>query len=254
MQWWVGAFNGRTAYAANTTNEPEIVGRVRFYPWRKSKSDWFKQLAFGGSIAHSRSRGLSNDLSFNGTLPDAAYTFFPQFRINGPIERYEGEFTYIKNGFALRGEYVQMQQQRYGVGSETAGGLGFLTLPGIGAKAWNIGSDLSADRRKAAGERHAPGEASAVRPGYSRAERTRLGSLGGWLRATPAFRRTRPAANFLDFYTPGFVPTYDYHTDQFTFGVNWYLNYWVKYQVNVERRSAASSPAPPGSCRRISLW
>ena len=42
-----------------------------------------------------------------------------------------------------------------------------------------------------------------------------------------------PAANFLSFYTPGFVPQYDYHTDQFTFGVNWYLNYWVKYQFNV---------------------
>ena len=42
-----------------------------------------------------------------------------------------------------------------------------------------------------------------------------------------------PAANFLNLYTPGFVPAYDFHTDQITFGVNWYLNYWVKYQFNV---------------------
>jgi phosphate-selective porin len=34
-------------------------------------------------------------------------------------------------------------------------------------------------------------------------------------------------------YTPGFVPTYSYRTDQFTFGLNWYLNYWVKYQFNI---------------------
>jgi phosphate-selective porin len=42
-----------------------------------------------------------------------------------------------------------------------------------------------------------------------------------------------PAANFLNFYTPEFVPQYDYHTDQIQFGINWYLNYWIKYQFNV---------------------
>src|ERR1700751_2869051 len=133
VQWWAGAFNGRNGVAPNVTNEPEFVGRLRFYPWRKSKNDWFKQFAFGGSITHSRSRGLSGDLSFNGTLPNGTYAFFPQLRINGPIERYEGEFTYIHSSFALRGEYVQLQQQRYGVGSEQVGGLAFLTLPGVGA-------------------------------------------------------------------------------------------------------------------------
>jgi phosphate-selective porin len=30
------------------------------------------------------------------------------------------------------------------------------------------------------------------------------------------------------------VPTYDKHTDQFSVGVNWYLNYWVKFQSNVD--------------------
>ena len=28
------------------------------------------------------------------------------------------------------------------------------------------------------------------------------------------------------------MPTFKDHTDQFTFGINWYLNYWVKYQTN----------------------
>jgi phosphate-selective porin len=30
------------------------------------------------------------------------------------------------------------------------------------------------------------------------------------------------------------VPTYDYHTDEVTFGLNWYLNYWVKYVVDLD--------------------
>jgi len=129
VQYWAGAFNGKGGVTNNTTNEPEFVGRLRFYPWRKSKNDWFKQLAFGGSISHSRSRGLSNDTSFTATLPDAAYTFFPSLHINGPVERYEGEFTYLKGPYGVRGEYVQLQQQRYAVGAETVGGLGFLTIP-----------------------------------------------------------------------------------------------------------------------------
>ncbi|HWY57067.1 MAG TPA: porin [Terriglobales bacterium] len=232
VQWWAGAFNGRNGVTANATNEPEFVGRLRFYPWRKSKKDLFKQLAFGGSISHGRSRGLSGDLSFSGLLPDATYAFFPQLRINGPTERYEGEFTYIKSGFALRGEYVQLQQQRYAVGSETPGGLAFLTIPGVGAKAWNIGATylLTGEKRP--------------ENGTPRVKRPLLGpdtpggkgrGWGAWEVAArySGIQANAPASSFLNFYTPGFVPAYDYHTDQITFGVNWYLNYWVKYQFNV---------------------
>ena len=60
--------------------------------------------------------------------------------INGPITRYEGETTYLTDGFAFRGEYVQLQDQRYGIGSETPGGLAFFTYPGVGGKAWNLSS------------------------------------------------------------------------------------------------------------------
>jgi len=232
VQWWAGAFNGRGGVTANVVNEPEFIGRLRFYPWRKTKNDWLKQLAFGGSIGHARSRGLSNDVSFSATLPDAAYTFFPQLAINGPIERYEGEVTYIKGPYALRGEYVQMQQQRYGVGSETPGGLGFLTLPGVGAKAWNIGTTylLTGEKRP---ENGAP---RVKHPLFG--PDTPGGKGHGWGAWELAVRYSgiqanAPAANFLNYYTPGFVPQYDDHTDEITFGINWYLNYWVRYQFNV---------------------
>ena len=32
---------------------------------------------------------------------------------------------------------------------------------------------------------------------------------------------------------PGYVPTFNYHTDEITMGLTWYPNYWVKYQVNL---------------------
>lgn len=232
MQWWAGAFNGRGGVTSNVTNEPDFVGRVRFYPFRKSKGDWLKQLAFGGSIDHARSRGLSNDVSFSGTLPDAAYTFFPQLRINGPIERYEGEFTYLKGPFAVRGEYVQMQEQRWDVGSETPGGLGFLSVPGIGAKAWNIGTTylLTGEKRPENGTPRV--KRPLFGPDTPGGKGRGIGAFEVGLRYT-GIQANSPGETIFNPFTPGLVPTYDFHTDEITFGINWYLNYWVKYMVNV---------------------
>jgi phosphate-selective porin len=232
VQWWAGVFNGRNGVAPNATNEPEFVGRLRFYPFRKGKNDWTKQLAFGGSISHSRSRGLSGDVSFNGALPDAAYTFFPALQINGPIQRYEGEFTYLKGPWGLRGEYVQLQQQRYDVGSETPGGLGFISAPGIGAKAWNIGTTYLLTREK----RPENGTPRVKNPLFG--PDTPGGKGRGWGAFEAGVRYTgiqanAPGETLSNPFTPGLVPTYDYHTDEITLGLNWYPNYWVKYQVNV---------------------
>ena len=232
VQYWVGAFNGKGYTLANTTNEPEFIGRLRFYPWRKSKSDWFRQLAFGGSIDHARARGLSGDQSFNATLPDATYTFFPQFAINGPIERYNGEFTYIKSRFSLRGEYDQLNQFRESVGSEQAGGLGFLSLPGIIAKAW----DLSTTYLLTGEKRPENGTPRVKNPLFGPDTPGGQGrGRGAW---ELAFRFTgiqanEPQADFLTYYTPGFVPGFNDHTVEYTAGVNWYPNYWVKYVLNV---------------------
>jgi phosphate-selective porin len=232
VQYWAGAFNGRGGVTANVTNEPDFVGRVRFYPWRKTKNEWLRQFAFGGSIDHARSRGLSNDVSFSGLLGNGAYTFFPQLPINGPIQRYEGEFTYITGPFAARGEYVQLQEQRDGIGSLTPGGIGFLTAPGIGAKAWNIGATYLLTGEK----RPENGTPRVKRPLFG--PDTPGGQGRGWGAWELAVRYSgiqanAPAANFLNYYTPGFVPQYNAHTDEISFGINWYMNYWVKYQFNV---------------------
>jgi len=233
MQWWAGAFNGRGGVTNNVVNEPEVVGRLRFYPWRNTNNDWFKDFAFGGSVSYGHSRGLSGDVSFSGTIPDQTYTFFPSLAINGPITRYEGEFSYLKGPYAVRGEYVQLQEQRDGVGSLTPGGLGFLTLPGIGAKAWNISTTYLLTGEK----RPENGTPRVRRPLFG--PDTPGGQGRGWgaweigVRYS-GIQANAPAANFLNYYAPGFVPQYNDHTDQITFGFNWYLNYWVKYQFNVD--------------------
>lgn len=94
-QYWVGLFNGQGLLQSGTTNEPEVVGKVSFSPWKQSESPWLKGFVIGGSTEHSRSKGLANELSFSGLMTDSSYTFFPQFRINGGIARYNGFFTWV---------------------------------------------------------------------------------------------------------------------------------------------------------------
>ena len=232
VQYWLGAFNGKGYALANTTNQPEVVGRLRFYPWRKTTSTWFKQLAFGGSVDFARSRGLSGDQSFSATLPDAAYTFFPQFAINGDIQRYNGEFTYLRGPFSVRGEYDQLDMDRTNVGSLQAGGLGFLSLPAIRARAWDVSTTylLTGEKRP---------ENGTPRVGHPLFGPDTPGGQGRGRGAWElAFRYTgiqadEPGVNLENYYTPGYVSAFNDHTDEFTFGLNWYPNYWVKYVVNV---------------------
>ncbi len=232
VQYWLGAFNGKGYALVNTTNQAEIIGRLRFYPWRKSKSDWFKQLAFGGSIDRARSRGLSGDQSFSGNLPDAAYNFFPQFAINGPIQRYNGEFTYLKSKFALRGEFDQLNMSRDNVGSDQVGGIGFLSLPSIIAKAWDISATYMLT-----GEKQPENGTPRVKnplfgPDTPGGKGRGWGAWGVGLRYM-GIQAKEPGADFLNYYTPGFVPTFNYHTDEITMGLTWFPNYWVKYQINL---------------------
>jgi phosphate-selective porin OprO/OprP len=232
VQYWASAFNGKGILTANTTNEPEVIGRLRFYPWKKKKDHIVQGLAFGGAIGHGRSRGLSNENSFGAAMPDAAYTFFPSFRTNGPIERYNGEATWAHGPWALRAEYDQLNQFRRAVGSETSDNLGFVSLPGIVAKA-GYGSITYLLTGEARPENGTP---KVKHPFLGPEEKGKRG-WGAW---ELGFRYSSIQAHELGInllnnpITPGFVPTFINHTDQFTFGVNWYLNYLVKYQVNLD--------------------
>jgi phosphate-selective porin len=234
VQWWAGAFNGKGILANNTTNQPEIIGRLRFYPWRKKKNSIVQGFAFGGSVGFGRTRGLSQELSFSGTLPDTVYTFFPQFRINGSVERYNGELTWVHGPWAVRAEYDQLNQFRRNVGSEQSDNLGFISLPGIVAKAGygQITYLLTGETRPENGT-------PKVKHPFLGPETSAGGSSSGKGAFELAFRYDaiqahEPGINLLNNpLTPGFVSTFIDHTDEFTFGLNWYLNYWVKYQVNI---------------------
>jgi len=235
VQYFAGAFNGKGTLGANTTNEPEVVGRLKLYPWRKKKDSWFQGFAVGGSIAHGRTRALSNELSFNGALPDAAFTFFPRFAINGPVERYEGDLTWVKGPWAVRGEYVQLNQFRRAL-SSFAGGTGQTDLPGVVAKAFYGGATylLTGEKRP---------ENGAVRPKRPFFAPEGGHGPGAW---ELKFRYSKIQAITPDTpFSTGVLPGANAHAEQFTSGVNWYPSYFVRYSVdfNVDR---ARSPTVGG--------
>jgi phosphate-selective porin len=242
VQYWGGIFNGKGLITNNTTNEPEVVARIRFQPWKSSENSILKDFAVGGSVNHARSRGLSNELSFSGALNDGTYSFFPQYRINGGIERYNGFFIFRRGPLGVRGEYTQGLWKRDNIGALQLGGIGFQTLPGIvgkGAYA-QVNYLLTGESEpenalprvkhpvigpSSPGETGGPGwGAWMVKFRYSWLE----GKAGGANCTTPV--DTCPI-------TPAIFPAQSDHTDQFTGGINWYLNYWVllKMDFSVDR-------------------
>jgi hypothetical protein len=242
-QYLVGVFNGQGLIQNGTTNEPEITGKVRFIPWKQSGNIWLKGFALGGSAEHSRSKALVNELSFNGLLTDNTYNFFPQQRINGGIQRYNGFFSWLSGPWTVRGEYTQVLEKRDGIGSFVNGGVGFNTLPGVvgkgasGIVTYFLTGESTPDNSMPRVKHsligpNSPGETGG--PGW-----------GAWqLKFRYSWVQGRAAGATCDLSTipacplaPGTVPTYSDHTDQITAGLNWYLNYWVmvRSDLNIDR-------------------
>ena len=232
FQYWAGAFNGKGFSVTNTTSVPEAVGRVRFYPWRSKKDSVLHGFAFGGSIAFSKTRGLSNEQSAPMNMTDAAYAWFPQFPVNGDVWRYEGEFTYLKGPWGFRDEYVIAQYDRTGVGTEQLGGLGFANLPNIRFQGWNSSVTYLLTRET----RPENGTPRVKHPVFGpTTEAGGARGLGAWELGFrySGIQGNEPGVFFNNIFTPQLVPTFNMHTDQFTVGLNWYLNYWVRFQTNV---------------------
>jgi phosphate-selective porin len=243
-QYWVGVFNGQGILQSGTTNEPEVIGKVRFSPWKQSTNPWLKGFAIGGSIEHSRSKGLAGELSFSGLMTDSSYIFFPQFRINGGIQRYNGFFSWVDGRWGVRGEYTQILEKRTGIGSIVPGGVGFNSLPGVVGKGTYgmVTYLLTGESEPENGMprvRHpvvgpnSPGE-SGGGPGWGAWQlKFRYSWLEGKAPGATCDATTIPACPL----TPGIVPAFSDHTDQITAGLNWYLNYWVlaKSDVNIDR-------------------
>jgi phosphate-selective porin len=242
-EYWGGLFNGQGLLASGTTNEPEIVGRLRFSPFKNTQIDWLKSLGVGGSFEHSRSKGLANEVSYSGAMNDGTYTFFPQFKINGNVNRYNAFLSWLSGPLGIRAEYAHLEQDRSNIGSLATGGIGFNSQPAVTGEGFYVSAiyfltgetdplnALPRVRHPVIGPA-SPGESGA--PGWGAwALKFRYSRLQGNAPGSACDATTIPACVI----TPVIAPGFDDRTDQFTFGVNWYLNYWVlvKSEVSLDR-------------------
>jgi hypothetical protein len=203
VQYWVGAFNGKGTQNLNTTSTPEGVGRLRFSPWRNTSNEWLKGLAIGGAFARGQSGPNSN--SFGALLPDGTLTFFKADPINGPVTRANGDFTWTKGLLALRGEYDQLNQFRRGLGARST------NLPGVVGKGYYATATylLTGEKRPENGQ-------AKPRHAFLMEEH----GIGAW-ELKFRYANLQAAAG-----------SQENRVDEFSSGINWYPNYFVRYMID----------------------
>ena len=107
-----------------------------------------------------------------------------------------------------------------------------MSLPGITGKAYDVSASYILTHEK----QPENGTPRVRRPTFGPDTPGGKGrGLGAWEVAAriTGLHANEPGTNLLNLYTPGYVATFDYHTTEYTIGLSYYPNYWVKYMVNL---------------------
>ena len=140
VAYYLEAYNGRGILGLNDTDTPEVGGRLRFKPFQGIEG--LRNFAFGGAVSQGQH---AEGFSFEGRTASRSVTFFDRVPVRGKVTRANAEFEWVQPQFSLRGEFIQTNQARDGLG--TGGG----NLPGVVAKGYSLetsylfGGDTEAD-------------------------------------------------------------------------------------------------------------
>ena len=201
FQYYAGAFNGLGELTSNTSSTPEGYLRLRFTPFRSQGPAILKNFSFGGAFAEGRH---TDGVSFRGRTASRSVSFFRRVPVNGKIVRSNAEFWWRFKNFSLRGEYDQTHQHRQNLGP------GGTNLPGVIGKGYLVQATYLLTGEKKTESGITPNSAF-------------LGSPGGRGAWELAFRYENLQ---MDDAIDG------NRADAFTFGVNWWLTKFVRYQSN----------------------
>jgi phosphate-selective porin OprO/OprP len=216
VEYYAGAFNARRDVNLNTASTPEAYVRVRFNPFKSSGPPVLQNFSLGGAFADGRHKG---DNSFAGRTASQSAIFFKAVPVNGEIVRANAEFWWRYKRFSLRGEYDQTHQSRENLG---AGGG---NLPGVVGKGLVFQTTylLTGEEKTEGG----------ITP--------KVNFLGGQ-RGLGAWELALRYENLQmhDSVNPS-------RAEAYTFGINWWLTKFVRYQSNFafERfKDPAAAPTP----------
>lgn len=201
------------------TGERSFAGRLTATPLRLIRAPAFlKDLGFGGAFVSTTvppDTGTNGLKGLRGRTPTAD-TFFPHIFVRGQRLRLGTELNWTPGPFSLKGEFIRVQEERRGQGFRGE------NIPDLIEQGWYwSGSWVVTGEKKAGGI--VPRRAFWTERGIgavelaARYEQIRYGSSEHPGRPSRSIR----AANILE------------NGDHvWSFGVNWYVNRWVKIQAN----------------------
>ncbi len=223
-------------------HQPSVAVRVRVAPFRVPGRTWpLESLEFGVAATSTEIPAGPNELLGLSVL---GVGFFPRnYYVNGPRRRLGGEFSWSPGPASVKAEYIRTTEARLGLGVGSEAGL-HIDLPDFIGRGWYVlGTWVLTGEQKNGG---VVPRKEMLRGGVGAIDVA--GRYEG-LRLSSADRREPPS------FDPRAATVEANEDCVATFGVNWYLNGWIKIQANAIREAfadAARSPIP-GRARVLSF-
>ena len=227
-----GGENVRSSERTEAQSARTVAGRLVVKPWNGSKA--FRSLrSFAAGIAFTDGRLPEGPNSLRGkTVPGDA--FFEHFYVDGERRRVGAEFQWRPGPMSVQGEFIRARDQRRGQGIDNE------NLPDAAARGWYLSSTwlVTGERKKDTIKPARP----FLKGGIGAVElAARVERLGSGSHGTAAGSFSSPRA-----------PVILLRADNVsTAGVNWYLNEYVKLQVNLIREQREAGVAIPG---QVTVW
>lgn len=230
LNYWVGGFkhDGDNSRSRRIQGGDEtLAARVTAQPWNQNNGPGVLEISAGFmQSAVSDTSVLPNGL--RGRTVMSKYDFYEPVFVKGQRRRFEADAELMAGPFSARGEYTWMSDERL------EQGFGSDDLPEARAHAWYVSGTMlvTGDRKNRPVEpRHWLGALEVA----GRLERIRFAGVPG--EDTP-------------FRNPRAVTIFPVANQVATIGLNWYVNRWVKVQVNAIRErvdDVERHPVPNGA-------
>jgi len=205
FQYAVSLQNDNGELGVNQTSRPDVFGRARFKPFT---SGAFENLRFGGAFG----AGERDENRFvRGRTSSRSVVFSERVPLKGDLTRGNLEAWWNHRNFLVQAEYDYLRGERFGLGEDGS------DIPDIVAKGFMI-------------------QGLYVVTGETK--------TGGPIEPKNPFHEGGPGAWEVGFRYQFFDIEDRNRASDITFGVNWWLNKFVRFQANVSRESFRAPPDP----------
>jgi len=109
LEYGAGIFNGLSGAEKTSEKSFEYVGRLTLYPFGASGKDWLKTVRIGGYALYEDNYPEGVDIRPRSSL---GFEFFPRIITIGKRSAFGGDVQYIKGPFSFNGEFIRNTEQQ----------------------------------------------------------------------------------------------------------------------------------------------